>query len=201
AISAERLARIASNLPEYVWDREKRYRSMGLGEEVVATLSLSRRADLFLRVVDELKCAPAFAAIVLCERLKAFRRRGLDPERVSDDEVFEIFKAHATERLTRAGVLEVLGRLLAKLAEPGADHPTLDGLLAEYAPITDDELATGVSQTVRQLDRSCFDSADRLRRHTMGLLMRDWRGRVDGAEVARELERSLAGGGDNASVP
>ncbi|MCP4590895.1 MAG: Glu-tRNA(Gln) amidotransferase subunit GatE, partial [bacterium] len=130
AISAERLARIASNLPEYVWDREKRYRSMGLGEEVVATLSLSRRADLFLRVVDELKCAPAFAAIVLCERLKAFRRRGLDPERVSDDEVFEIFKAHAAGRLTRAGVLEVLGRLLAKLAEPGADHPTLDGLLA-----------------------------------------------------------------------
>ena len=65
AIPAERLKRIAASLPEYVWDREQRYRSMGLCEDLVTALSLSRRADLFLRLVDELQCAPAFAAMVV----------------------------------------------------------------------------------------------------------------------------------------
>ena len=200
AIPAERLKRIAANLPEYVWDREQRYRSMGLCEELVTALSLSRRADLFLRLVDEITCAPAFAAMVVCERLKAFRRRGLAPERVTDDEIFEVFKAHATGRLAREGVLEVLGRLLAKRAEPGSDHTAPNDFLAEYSPATDDELATRVVQTVRQLDRSCFGTADRLRRHAMGLLMRELRGRVDGSRVARQLEQSLATDGDHASV-
>lgn len=200
AIPRERLERIAANLPEYVWDREQRYRSMGLPEELVTALSLSRRADLFLRLVDELKCAPVFAGVVLCERLKAFRRSGLALERVSDDEVFEIFKAHAAGRLVREGVLEVLGKLLAKRTEPGSDHTALDDLLAEYTPATDNELATRVAQTVRQVDRSGFNSAAQLRRHTMGLLMRKLRGRVDGSRVARQLEQSLPTDDGHASV-
>ncbi|MFH1416659.1 MAG: Glu-tRNA(Gln) amidotransferase subunit GatE, partial [Planctomycetota bacterium] len=169
-IPGGRLKRIAANLPEYVWDREQRYRSMGLREELVTALSLSRRADLFLRLVDELKCAPAFAAMVVCERLKDFRRRGLAPERASDDEIFEIFQAYATGRLAREGVLEVLERLLAKRTEPQADHTTPDALLSEYSPVTDDELVTCVVQAVRRLDRSRFDSINQLRRHAMGLL-------------------------------
>jgi glutamyl-tRNA(Gln) amidotransferase subunit E len=200
AIARERLERIAADLPEYVWDREQRYRSMGLPEELVTALSLSGKADLFLRLVDELNCAPAFVAVVLCERLKAFRRSGLAPDRMSDEEIFEVFKAYSAGRLVRDGVVEVLEKLLAGRVESGSAHARPADLLEEYAPAADSELAARVAQTVRQLDRSCFGSADRLWRHAMGLLMRELRGRVDGAEVARQLEQSLAADIDQASV-
>jgi glutamyl-tRNA(Gln) amidotransferase subunit E len=200
AVPAERLKRIASSLPEYVWDREQRYRSMGLGEELVTALSRSPRADLFLRLVDELNCAPAFAGTVLCQRLKAFRRSGLAPERLADDEIFEVFEAHAAGRLAREGVVDVLARLSAKQAETGSGHTAPSDFLAEYTPVTDAELARSVARTVRQLDRRRFDSADRLQRHTMGLLMRRLRGRVEGSKVARRLEQSLLADSDLASV-
>ena len=201
AISADRLKRIRANLPEYVWDRERRYRSMGLKEHLVTALSLSRRADLFLRLVEDLKCPPAFAAMVLCERLKAFRRRGLDPEHVADDEIFEIFKAHAAGRLAREGVLDVLARLMAERTGPGSDDASPGRLLAGYVPADEDELAACVAHTIQQLDRSCFGSVAQLRRHAMGLLMRRLRGRVDGSKVARQLEQSLRAEGDLAFVP
>jgi len=200
AIASERLERIAANLPQYTWDREQRYRSMGLSEEFVTALSRSKRADLFLRLVDELKCAPTFAAVILCERLKAFRRSGLAPERVSDDEIFDVFKAHAEGRLAREGVLEVLGRLLARRSEPVSDHVGPDCFLAGYALATEKELASCVTQTIQQLDRSRFRSADQLRRHAMGMLMRKLRGRADGSKVARQLEQDLPAAGDHTLV-
>ncbi len=192
AIPANRIERIAANLPEYVWDREKRYRAMGLSEGLVTALSLSRRADLFLRLVDELKCDPAFAVVVVCERLKAFRRCGLAPERATDDDIFEIFKAFTTGRLARNGVLEVLEKLLTKRAEPELDHTTPNDLLIEYAPVTDDELISCVVETVRGLNRPRFGTEDQLQRYAMGQVMGKLRGRVDGSKVAQQLEQSLA---------
>ncbi len=201
AITPERLQRISANLPEYVWDRELRYRSMGLKEHLVTALSLSRRSDLFFRLVDDLRIAPAFVARVLCEHFKAFRRRGLDPERVTDDEIYEVFKAHGAGRLAREGVLDVLADLMARRTEAGSDGTSPGQLLAKYAPIGDEELAACVAQVVERLDRSRFGSLDQLRRHAMGLLMRRLRGRVDGTKVARRLEQSLRAKGDPAFIP
>ncbi len=191
AIPSERLERIAARLPEYVWDREQRYRSMGLGEEHIATLCLSRKAGLFQRLVDELKCAPTFAAVVICERLKAFRRDGLALDRLADDTIFEVFEAHTTGRLAREGVVDAIRKLLTSRSDPAAEQLTVSDILQQYAPVTEDELAADVTHTVAQLDRSNFSSADQVRRHAMGLLMSKFRGRVDGTTVARRIEQVL----------
>jgi len=86
-IPEARLQRIAARLPDYPWDREARYTELGLSEELINALFLSPRDALFLRVVNELGTDSMFAAVVLCQRLKAFRREGLRPERLPDDEI------------------------------------------------------------------------------------------------------------------
>ncbi|MCH8966812.1 MAG: Glu-tRNA(Gln) amidotransferase subunit GatE, partial [Planctomycetes bacterium] len=79
-IGESRLQRIRAHLPIRVWDRKARYHKMGLPSDVIEPLCISPRAGLFDRLVDEMKVDPTFAAVVLVQRFKSLRRRGLNPD-------------------------------------------------------------------------------------------------------------------------
>jgi glutamyl-tRNA(Gln) amidotransferase subunit E len=193
AIPRERVERIRVRLPEYVWDREERYRAMGLPDDIIASLSLSPFADLFVRVVDELKVKPALAAAVLCQRMKAFRRAGLNPGLLTSDEVLGVFKAHAEGLLAREGVLKVFRTLLERRKEsPGKPFTVADALSAMgLRPCSDEELAGYVRAAVDGLNHERFATADKKHRYLMGKLMRNLAGRVDGRRVAEAVAREL----------
>jgi glutamyl-tRNA(Gln) amidotransferase subunit E len=194
-IPLERVERIRSQLPEHVWDREARYRRMNLPDELIQPMCMSPLAGLFDRIVNELAEAPRFVAVVLFQRLKAFRREGLKPERLSDEELFGVFKAHANGRLAREGVPKLIDLLLKAPAPRAGAESRVARLLDELRihPIPKDELNAAVAGEIEQAEAGCFASLERKHRYLMGQLMRALSGRVEGKHVAGVLEERLSG--------
>ncbi|MBU0719640.1 MAG: hypothetical protein KJ749_15455, partial [Planctomycetes bacterium] len=193
AIPQTRIDQIAANLPGFVWDQEARYLKLGLPEELVEELCLSPRAGLFLRLVDELNVDPTFAAIVLCQRWKAFRRDQLEPDLLAGNEVFEAFKAYVDGRIAREGVVRVLRFLLERRAGTGGeDLSVADAIeMLHLMPVSDDESTTRIGEHIGQVDRRRFATNDRRHEYLMGTLMGEYRGRVDGARLAKRLRKEL----------
>lgn len=192
-MTAERLEGIREQLPERVWDRLDRYRAMNLPSDVLEPLCISPRAGLFDRVVSTLGTEATFAAVVLVQRFKAMRRAGLRPERLSDDEVYEVFKAHADGRLAREGVCEVLARTLACDGAPRAAGSHVQDILELVAGerLADEALGSRVALAVENAALLRFPTDTQKARFVTGRLMKDLIGRVDGRCVTAAVSRAL----------
>lgn len=193
-IPPERIERIRPGLPEYVWDREARYREMSLPEELIHPMCMSPLAGLFDRIVGELGVDPRFAAVVLFQRLKMFRREGLRPERLSNEELFGVFKARADGRLAREGVPELIEMLLKAPAPRAGAESRVTRLLDELRihPIPEDELNAAIAGAIERAGSRPFATAEKKHRYLMGQLMGALIGRIDGKRLAQVLEERLS---------
>ncbi len=189
AISTDRVERIRDGLPVRVWERQEWYRSLGLPDDVIEPLCVSPRAELFQRIVVELGVDPVFAAVVLVQRFKAWRRDGLDPAALSDAEVFEAFNAYADGRLTRAGVVHTIAGWLQR--PPQECTAAGQSQTWGHPPMAGAELDRRIADLLLRTRQTSFrDSAARLR-HLTGRLIRESAGRADGREAAERLARAL----------
>ena len=197
-IAPARVEQIRARLPTPVWDRLARYRAMNLPADVIEPLAISSRVELFERLVDELGIDPTFAAVILIQRFKALRRAGIDPDRLSDDEVREVFRAHADGRLAREGVMDVLECLLGD--PTGSDDPAgrVEKMIAAAGnPAIDDaEVEAHIARAIDGVDDARFATTRKKYRHLMGRLMIRLVGRTDGRRVARALGDALGVGCD-----
>ena len=146
---------------------------------------------LFDRLVDELKADATFVAVVFCQRFKALRRDGLPVDDLTDEEVYQIFKAHTDGRLAREGVVKVLRFMLRQgPSEESADR-RVAGALDELrlTPLAAAELTGLIAETRERINDAAFSRPGTKHRHMMGELMSDLLGRVDGKRVSELLSR------------
>ncbi len=192
-IVADRVDRIAAALPTAVWDRLTRYRRMHLPADVVELLSISPRADLFDRITGDLGVDPTFAAVTLIQQFKALRREGLDPTSLRDDELLEMFQAHARGRLERAGLSEVIDRAVRQTGEVDFTASRVAALIDTVGgdPIDDDELDACIATHVRDLKRGPFPTLRKKHRFLMGRLMAELRGKVAPLRAAGRLAEAI----------
>ncbi|MBN2561972.1 MAG: Glu-tRNA(Gln) amidotransferase subunit GatE [Phycisphaerae bacterium] len=190
AIPESRLERVRARLPMPVWDREARYREMGLPDDVIGPLCISRRVAVFDRLVDELKVNPTFAAVILVQRFKALRREGLHPEALSDDEIQEVFEAYSDGRLAREGVIEVLAQVLQERTEIAAPRVASVLKAIRGTHMDDGEIEARIAAAINSVDDSRFATTLKKGRYLMGVLMRDMVGRAEGRRIAEMLYRS-----------
>ncbi|MCK4341769.1 MAG: Glu-tRNA(Gln) amidotransferase subunit GatE [Phycisphaerae bacterium] len=193
AIDQARLDRIKARLPEYVWERLDRYRRLHLPEDVLQPLCTSRRANLFDRLVSELETDPTFAAVVLMQYFKAFKREGLAVERLTEEEIHEVFKAHAEGRLAREGVIEVLAYLAGRepSEETGAARVAKVFEELHLSPANEEEIEQYLARQLGQLDESRFATPTKMCRYLIGLLMREFLGRFAGRRIAQLVHDRL----------
>ena len=192
ALTVDRIERIRQGMPADFWDREQRLDELRVPLDARSTLSLSPRGRLFARLVDELGVDPTFAAVVLTQHLKAYRRAGWRPERLDDEVLLAVFRGFGDGRYTREGVLRLLKHLLTcewDATDPGAAVEAAVAAL-ELAPIDSGEIAAVIDQTRDALDPAAYPTAAKRRRAIIGGVMRQLRGRVEGRQVA-ELVRQF----------
>jgi glutamyl-tRNA(Gln) amidotransferase subunit E len=198
ALLAERISRTKALLPERPWEREERYASYNLPEDILDEIVVSRKAKLFDRLVDELKIKPQLAGAILFRCTRALRRSGLNPILMSEDEIFCLFKAFQEGLPAREGILKVIRHLLAKRREDpeerdGDPEHTIRTALAELKlePVSMEELKARVLDAAQRAEPGAFATADKKHRFLMGVLMNDLLGRVEGALVSRTLEAAM----------
>jgi glutamyl-tRNA(Gln) amidotransferase subunit E len=194
AIAVDRVERIREQVPPDVWDREAEYRRLGLPADTIAPLLVSARAGLFARLVDELQVNPTLAAVVICRHLKALRRAGRKPERLADQEIYDVFAAHARGELARPGIFVVLEHVLVRKWPDPAPPKRVATVLAELElqPLDAEQVRGRIAALLTSQDPKRFGTAAQRQRHVMGRLMRTCRGRVEGALAARLVAEELA---------
>ena len=183
-ITAERLEAIRAGLPPRITEREAWYRTIGVPADLVEYLSVSGQARLFETAVKEWGLKAVLAAVVLAQYPKRLRTKGL-PVPLQGDGLWEaVLQAVREKKLYPEGILPLLeraaaeGRPAAELLPPAGDAAALERDIARAA-----ESARG--------KRTRSKDGRGPARFAMGLLMRDWRGRANGAAISRRLDELL----------
>jgi len=183
-ITAERLEAIRTGLPPRIPEREAWYKKIGVPADLVESLSVSGQAPLFETAVKEWGLPAKLASVVLVQYPKRLKKKGF-PAPLQDGGLFEaVLQAVRDRKLYPEGILPVLEGALS------TGRP-----LAEWLPRPGDpaELAQDISRTVESVRSKKIKSKDGRgpARHAMGLLMREWRGRASGSDIARRLDQLL----------
>lgn len=180
-ITAERLDRIRVNLPAYYWDREKWYRDLGIPEDVIKPLSISRYALFFERLVKDLKISPTLAAVALIQHTKHLRRKGFPLDNLSPLKLEKIFAAHLNGLLPREGILMAM-KEMTRTGEFSEDA---------WSAVSEEELSLIMDEEMEKLRSMPFSSDGKRFRAAMGLLMKRVRGRISGGRIVEKIRARL----------
>jgi glutamyl-tRNA(Gln) amidotransferase subunit E len=184
-ITEKTLENIRKEMPEPLWESEKRLGVLGLPQSLVASLSVSRRLKLFHRIIDTLKINPILVAVTLEETLKSLKRTGHPVEMLSDETVYQVFTLFHDKNCSK----EAIPSLLAFLA----DHPqkTVHDALAELqiSPITIETLDRFIEEIVVRFSNP--QKSGYSFNAIMGEVMKVARHKIDGKIVSDVLKTKL----------
>lgn len=182
-VTEERLAAIEGSLPREYWDRQSRYRALGVPDDLVRPLAISPHAPLFERATLKWHVPAGLAARVLVQYPKQMKRAGIAPDRLDGSGLESILHACAAGSLAKEGVYEVMKRAALR----GSYAPDL-----LPAPCTDGQLLRSVTEAAVEARAGRIRQPGRIVDIVMGRVMNDLRGRIDGARVAVLVRQEVA---------
>jgi glutamyl-tRNA(Gln) amidotransferase subunit E len=113
-VTTERVAKIKSFLPKHFWKREEWYKTLNIPKDVLEELSISRFAGLFETLVNEMQINPVLASVALIAYPKRLKKKGIDPELITEEMLRDIFKAYKEGILSRDGILPAIADSVKK---------------------------------------------------------------------------------------
>jgi len=173
-VTDEQVNRLKEGLPELFWKRIKWYKELGIPEDTIVPLSVSKFAELFEKVVKEWKIDPTHAAVVLIQFPKRLRKRKLNIEMISVQMMECILKIYKDGLLSKDGILPIL----VKSIEKGKFYPEL--LPKPYTRAELVQLVTNEKHDLTEVKIKHIDKKDTI---LMGEIMNKVRLNVSGKEV------------------
>jgi glutamyl-tRNA(Gln) amidotransferase subunit E len=187
-VTRERVDRLQASLAPRPWEREARYAAAGVPTSTIHFLIRRGGARLVDKVTAARDERVRQACVLFGEQLKGLRRDGVPVDAVSDERWCELFDA-ASARPVLWQAWSGIVRAMA--ASPGTDVSTIvAGLDLGRAP---DRWRERVTAAVTDASARLYaPGADRLFRFSMGLAMRELRGRVPAREVSGAVQTEIA---------
>lgn len=184
-IEEKRIKRLKKNVPQALWERETKYRKMGIPDHLLIPIASSTKAPLFEDIAGKFKIKPTWISRYLFESSKFWKRKGL-PVKKLNDKIWMLFftSASKNEALLEKG-FEIIENFLA------GKVPQLEKELKTY---TQKKVETGKVQKTAQkillIDMPSHLNDIQKPKYLMGRLMDKYRGYVPGAQIdkiVREL--------------
>ena len=187
AVGEKRLAAIRKSLPERSYEKEARWRNLGLDDVVIKPLVISDKTDIFDRIISKTKVDPNLVGRTLTQTMKHMRREGLPVESISDNNLLELFTLYADHKFTR----EAIPLILESLCNPG-EGKNVSQILDEkdFMPVPDSNLQDIVDREIAKTGETPLGRKKRLD-YLMGQVMSKLRGRVSGKKVRELVEAGL----------
>jgi len=179
-IAADRIEEIKFWLPEQFWKRRTWYKELGIPQDTIDELSISKYAELFKKAVKEWNVNPVTAAVVLIQYPKRLKRGQLHFSQISEDIFSSILKAYADGKLTSDFILSAL-KISAELGM----------FVVEIIPqpITKIDLEKEIVIAEQQMQKMPFIKKDNVHSIMMGILMNKLRGRISAKLIADKVSR------------
>lgn len=191
-ITREKIDRVRAHLPELPEKKfERLQKEYKLNDKLAGQVLNSEYSELFETIVKESHVSPTTIAAFITETLKALKRDAVPVERITDNQLRDIFKLIDEGKLTKEALPDVVTWLCKNEDETIQEAVEALGLQS----ISHDNLEKLIGKIVE-------DNKDLVKKRgegsfgaLMGLAMNDVRGKADAAvvsEILKEKIRELA---------
>jgi glutamyl-tRNA(Gln) amidotransferase subunit E len=173
-ITQERIALIKSNLTEAFWEREKLYRNLGVPEDIIGELAISKYSGLFTEFVS--KGVPAkTVSVALVHYPKKLKKKRYDIKKLDENIFRNIFNALVEKKILREAVMPIMEIYLET------------GEYMEISPACPTSIQEEVEESLQKVkDMILYDNKNR-NVLLMDMVMARLRGRVEGRQIAAQL--------------
>lgn len=180
-VSRKMLEKIRENLPEYPEEKFKKFvEKYGLSEQQAKEMIMSYHLDIFEKIVESIKISPSIVATTLEGTLKSLRRDGVKVDSITDEHLFELFKALADNRIAKEAIPQIL-IFLAKHNNASIEDAIKALGLEKISEEEVKEMVRDILEKYR--DRIDLMGRDKIINIIMGNVMRKVRGKIDGKIV------------------
>jgi glutamyl-tRNA(Gln) amidotransferase subunit E len=187
-VTEEYLRRLRERLPELPERRlERLIREYGINEKLARQLQDSEYIEIFEGIVRETDVSPTLVAATLTETFKALRREGVEVEKVPQEKILGVFRLVGSGKTSKEALPEIV-RWLSSHEEASPEEAVQAlglGMLSE------DDLRRVIEETMRRNESLIAERGPKAFGLLMGLIMREYRGRVNAEEVSRLLREAL----------
>ena len=191
-ITIERVNQIKAQLPEAPWVREQRYAKLGMALCVARDLAVSDKAPLAEKIIADYKVNPTLVGAVLTQQLAALLHRGLAIENIADDSFIELFQLYSKGLFHKEAFIRIIEHLgqnpSAKVKDIVQKH-TLKTIPAKDIDKTVGEALK--SNGFKSYRKTQVGLRDKMLAYYSGVVMKRYRGRIDGAALQTALEQKI----------
>jgi len=187
-LTEDYIKKISSRLPELPEQKlERLMKEYGLNQKLTRQILDSEHSELFETIVKESSISPTTVAAFLTETLKALKRDGVEVDKVSENQIREIFKSINAGKLVKESIADVFVWLSKHKDENVQAAISALGLKT----ISEDELNTLVDKVIADNKRLIKEQGESSFGVLMGIIMKKLRGRVNAASVSKILKERL----------
>lgn len=177
ALSEDRIRLIQANLPPLPWERRSRYEKIGLHDFMIDQMLLSGKADIFDRLLSELKIEPMLAAVFLTQTLKHFKRKGLPVETLDHDSIMAVFKAYRDNRIVKDAIPVIVENWLKENFRP------IEDVVAQYPVLNEADVIANVKLAIQAHEKETFQDGTKKKAFLMGQVMTKIKGGFEGRKI------------------
>ncbi len=187
-LTEEYIEKIRLGLPELPEEKIKRLiREYGLNLKLAKQVMDSEYSDLFEKIAKETRVPPTTIAATLTETFKALKREGVAVERVTDQQIEELFHLIDSRVTTKEAIPEIIRWLSEHKGASVKD--AIEGL--GLAKLSREELEEIIDTLVKENERLVMERGMKAFGPLMGLIMKKVRGRVEASLVSEVLKEKL----------
>lgn len=182
------LITLRSQLPEPPEERKNRLmREYGLNEKLAGQLLNSEYLDLYESIANEVSVSPTVIAATLTETLKALSREDVEVEKLSNEQILEVFKLIDSGKMTKEALPDVMTWLAGHENSKAVDAVGEMGFIL----IPREQLEALIDSVLSQNITVIKERKDKAFGILMGATMREVRGRASPEVVTKLLKEKL----------
>jgi glutamyl-tRNA(Gln) amidotransferase subunit E len=187
-VTEDYVKKIGLRLPELPEQKfERLMKEYKLNQKLVRHILDSDYSELFEIIVKESDVSATIVAAFLTETLKALRRDGIEVDKVSENQMREIFRSINAGELMKEAIPEVVAWLSKNEGRSVQDAIVGLGLRT----MSDEELRAFVQKVIAENKNLVQKRGEGSFSVLMGIIMKDVRGKVDTAQVSIVLKERL----------
>ncbi|NIR87289.1 Glu-tRNA(Gln) amidotransferase subunit GatE [Candidatus Bathyarchaeota archaeon] len=187
-LSEKYVVKLRADLPELPDQKMKRLtKEYGLNLKLVRQILDSEYTDLFEVLAEETKVSTTVIAVALTETMKALSRAGIEVERVSDEQLRELFRILDAGKTAKEAIPDIISWLSKHEGATAWEAVESLGLTM----ISQEELEKMIDELMRENRSLIEERKEGAFGPLMGMIMKRTRGRVKAESVSETLKRKL----------
>jgi len=182
------IKQIQSRLPELPEQKLQRLmKEYQLNHKLAKQILDSEHLELFETIVKESQVSPTTVAVFLTETLKALKREGIQVEKISENQMREIFKVVGSGELTKEATPEIV-RWLSKYENKSVQE-AINSL--DLRVLSKEELEKIIDDLIKVNKKLVEERGEDAFSPLMGIIMKEMRGKANATLVGELIKNKL----------